>query len=204
MENSHKAFIATLVATTLLTAGVTRAADSQKVDQQKATAKQTSADKDFSKISADGSSAFRDLTLTRLAIFDGQIDAAKKYVEKADTALRKATTDETVFTKAEADLKPPTSKSEPATSAVNGAAPVNNKPADQMKMPIAWLPVDGQMLIDEDYTANPKKTTAVADANKSLKSGDRKGAMDKLKLADINIDFMITVVPLEQTIKSRT
>jgi hypothetical protein len=202
MENSHKALITTLVATTLLTAGVACAAGPQTVDQQKATAKETSADKDFSKISADGSSAFQDLILTRLAIFNGQIDAAKKYVEKADKAFDKARTDEAVFTKAEADFKPPTSKSEPATSAVNGAAPVNNKPADQMKIPIAWLPVDGQMLIEEDYTANPKKTAAVADANKSLKSGDRKGAMDKLKLAEINIDFMIAVVPLEQTIKS--
>ena len=40
-------------------------------------------------------------------------------------------------------------------------------------------------MIDEDYTADQTKSAAVADANKSLKKGDRKAAMDKLKLADM-------------------
>jgi len=71
-----------------------------------------------------------------------------------------------------------------------------------MKMPIAWVPVDGAITINEDYTANPAKTAAVSDANKSLKSGDRKGAIEKLKLADMNIDVTLAVIPLEQTIKS--
>jgi Protein of unknown function (DUF2924) len=55
----------------------------------------------------------------------------------ADTAFGKAKTDETVFTKAEADLKPPTSKD--ASAKVSGAAPADPKQAEQMKKPIAWL-----------------------------------------------------------------
>jgi len=90
----------------------------------------------------------------------------------------------------------------PASKNVSGAAPAGNKQADQMKMPIAWVPVDGAITINEDYTANPAKTAAVSDANKSLKSGDRKGAIEKLKLADMNIDVTLAVIPLEQTIKS--
>ena len=142
------------------------------------------------------------MTLTRLAIYDGRIDDAKKFVNEADTALGKARTDETVFTKAEADLKPPTSIAAPASKNVSGAAPADNKQGDQTKMPIVWLPVDGAITINEDYTASPAKTAAVSDANKSLKSGDRKGAMEKLKLADMNIDVTLAVIPLEQTIKS--
>jgi hypothetical protein len=71
--------------------------------------------------------------------------------------------------------------------------------ADQFKKPIAWIPVDGSITIDEDYSAIPAKKAAVADANKSLKNGDRKGAMEKLKLADINVDVTLAVMPLEQT-----
>jgi hypothetical protein len=184
-------------------------------DQQKSTPQQTAADKDFGKLSADGSRAFEDLTLTRLAIYDGRIADAKKYLNEADTALGKAKTDETVFTKAQADLKTPTSKDASANKNVSGAAPVTNVEGEKIpgasngmpaemtdqKKPIAWLPIDGAITINEDYTANPAKTAAVADANKSLKSGDRKSAMEKLKLADMKVDVTLAVIPLEQTIK---
>jgi hypothetical protein len=202
MAINKKAIIVALTTTTLLVAGVESAA-SQQTSASK-TPQQTSAGKDFGKLSADGSQAFQDLTLTRLAIFDGRADDAKKYIQRAETAFDKAKTDETVFTKAEADLKPPTGKSSPANQTV-GAAPPASKPTDsksaeQMKKPIAWLPVDGAISINEDYTANPAKKAAVAEANKSLKSGDRKAAVDKLKLADMNIDITLAVIPLEQTI----
>jgi hypothetical protein len=209
MTTNKQAFIATLLATTLLTAGATWAASPQTPDQQKATPQQAAVDKDFGKVSADGFRAFQDMTLTRLAIFDGRVDDAKKFVNEADTALGKAKTDDTVFTKAEADLKPPTSTAQPAsktiapaTNSLSGAAPAGDKPSDQMKKPIAWLPVDGAITINEDYTANPAKTAAVADANKSLKSGDRKAAMEKLKLSDLNVDVALAIIPLEQTITS--
>ena len=72
---------------------------------------------------------------------------------------------------------------------VTASAPADDKQADRMKKPISWLPVDGSITINEDYTAIPAKTAAVADANKSLESGDRKGAMEKLKLADMNVEI---------------
>jgi len=209
MTTNKQSLIATLLATTILTAGAAWAASPQTPDQQKATPQQSAADKDLGKVSADGFRAFQDMTLTRLAIFDGRVDDAKKFVNDADTSLGKAKSDDAVFTKAEADLKPPASTAKPAsktiapaTNSVSGAAPAGENQADQMKKPIAWLPVDGAMTINEDYSSNPAKTAAVADANKSLKSGDRKGAMEKLKLADLNVDVALAVVPLEQTISS--
>jgi hypothetical protein len=197
MVNNQKAFIAALTAATVLTAAPWAA------DQQKSTPQQISADKDFAKLSADGSRAFQDLMLTRIAIFDGRVDEAKEFVSNADAAFAKVRSDEAIFTKAEADLRPPTNKTAPINKSVTtGAAPADIKQADQMKKPIAWLPVDGMITIIEDYTANPAKTTAVADANKSLKSGDRKGAMEKLKLADMNVEVTLAVIPLERTISS--
>ena len=92
---------------------------------QKLTPQEKTVNKDFSKVSADGSGAFMDLTLTRLAVFDGRIDAAKKYIDKAEKALSKAKTDETRFLKDEANLN--AAKNTPmsnsgATSAVGGPA----------------------------------------------------------------------------------
>lgn len=72
---------------------------------QKPSPQEKAVNKDFSKVSADGSGAFMDLTLTRLAVFEGRIDAAKKYIDKADKALARAKTDEARFLKAEADFK---------------------------------------------------------------------------------------------------
>ena len=57
-------------------------------------------------------------------------------------------------------------------------------------------------MVDEDYTADSAKSAAVADANKSLKNGDRKGAMEKLKLAHLSIDVTLGVIPMKSTMAS--
>jgi len=124
MKNDRKAFIIALATTALLTAGVERAASQQTPAQQKSMPQQTSASKDFSKLSADGSKAFQDLTLARVAIFDGRTDDAKKYIQQAETAFDKAKTDEAVFTKAEADLKPPHQHHSQAIEQIARAMPV--------------------------------------------------------------------------------
>ena len=192
---------------------------------QQQTAQQQTAEKDFARLSKDGSRAFQDLALARLAIFDGRTDDAKKYVGEADTSFGKAKSDDTVFTKAEADLKSPlasnaTSGANTSTSdksAANGQAASTSKtaPNDQvsgqtadksggsstdMKTPVAWLPVDGELSITDDFSANPTKASAVADANKSLAKGDRQGALDKLRLADVDLGIVLAVVPVNQTI----
>ncbi len=193
MIHNKRALVAALMATTLLTAGGVWAASPQTPDR---TMKETPADKDFGKLSHEGSRAFQDLTSARIAIFDGRVEDAKKFVSEADKAFGKAKTDDTVFTKAEADLKSTHSQSYQATDTGRSASS-----ADAMKKPIAWLPVNGAITINEDYTADTTKTAAVADANKSLKSGDRKGALEKLKLAGMDVDITLAVVPVEQTIK---
>ena len=116
-----------------------------------------------------------------------------------------------MFTKAESELKAPAdSKTDAAADAKTDAkgteAKMDAKGADadaskaDMKTPIAWLPVDGEMSVNEDYTANPKKAAAVADANKSIAKGDSKGAVEKLKLADVDVDYVMAVVPLKKTL----
>ncbi len=216
MMNNRKAMIAALTTTALLIVSIDRAASqqtpgqkatpSQTEAQPKQTALETAAGKDFSKLSVDGSKAFLDLALARRAIFDGRIDDAKMDIQAAVTGFDKAKSDEAVFAKAESDLKPPAGKSSPAGQTVgaapSGKMPADNKPADQLKTPIAWLPVDGAIAISEDFAADATRKAAVADANKHLKNGDRNGAMEELKLADMIVDVTLGLLPLDQTITS--
>ena len=233
-----KTLVAVLTASTFLTAGAAFAQSptpaksttaestpskpmtAQPMTAQPMTAQQKTAEKDFGKLSKDGSRAFQDLALTRLAIFDGRTGEAKKFVGEADTAFGKAQSDDTVFTKAEGDLKSAQGVNEQGRSATSGtdqsasASNENNagtqsaanasesgSNAEDMKKPIKWLPVDGEITINDNFTANPTKAAAVADANKSLAKGDRKGALDKLKLADVDLDIVLAVVPVNQTVK---
>lgn len=155
-------------------------------------AKEAAIERDVGKLSADGARAYRDLRLARIAIFEAKPDEAGKYVAQAKTALDKAKTDEAVFTKAEADLKP--GKQTDAKSPPQAQA--DQKPETQ---PVAWLPVDGQLILANDFVATPEKSAAVADANKHVTKGDRKAAIERLKLADVDVNFTMAVVPLAKT-----
>ncbi|MCJ2077708.1 YfdX family protein [Methylobacterium sp. E-016] len=181
----------TLLAT-VFTASVALGGAAYAADQAATTAAshETAIQKDVGKLSADGAKGFRDLHLARIAIFDADPAQAKTLVHDAQAVLAKAKTDESVFTKAEADLKPP---------AAAKAMPAKGTGVGDMKQPVAWLPVDGQLLLDEDFVATPQKAAAVADANKNLEKGDRKGAAEKLKLAGVNVNFTMAVVPLAKT-----
>jgi hypothetical protein len=145
---------------------------------------QAAANTDFGKLSVQGAKAFRDLQLARLAIFNAEPANAKTLIADAKTAIGKAQNDDTVFVKAESELRAP-------EKSMRSSNPDTTR--------VAWLPVDGQMIVDENYIASPQKKAAIADADKSLKQGDRKGAADKLKLAGVNVDFTMAVVPLAKT-----
>ncbi|MCJ2087762.1 YfdX family protein, partial [Methylobacterium sp. E-005] len=50
------------------------------------------------------------------------------------------------------------------------------------------------------FVATPEKASAVTEANKNLAQGDQKGAMEKLKLAHVDVNFTMAVLPLNKTI----
>ncbi len=187
-----------LTASTALGSAVFAAGQPAAAPAAPMSAAQTSADHAAGKLSADGAQAFRDLHLARVAIFDADPTQAKSLIGKAQASLSKASTDETVFTKAEADLKPPASLSQTnaATAKTNTNGASNGTDKTQK---IAWLPVDGQLSLGEDFVATPEKAAAVADANKKLATGDQKGAVEKLKLADIDVSYTMAVMPLAKT-----
>lgn len=215
---TRKSLVAALTITTMLAGGVAFAADEGAAPGSPEQAKLSG---DIGKLSKDGATAYQDVALARLAIFDGRTADAKTFVKEADAAFDRAKTDRTIFVKAEADLKAPDQKGADQASAdkpmaangasasetpgaeKSGAKTSGTTPADMaadMKTPVKWLPVDGEVLLNEDFTAHPEKAAAVKEANKSLAQGDKKAAMDKLKLADVDVDYVVAVVPLKTTL----
>ncbi len=153
-------------------------------------AAQQSADRDFGHVSQDGAKAFADIDLARLDIFDGKTDKARQDVQQAEAMLARAKSDDTVFTKAESELKVPAGTTQ--------RGPANATPSTTKT---AWLPVGGFMTIDEDYTADKTKSDSVAKADAQMKQGDTKQAMETLKLNDVDVSFVEQVAPLDATLK---
>jgi len=190
--------LAALCATTMLTSGAAWAANpapAAPVQEANATSQQATADKDLGKFSADGAAAFANIMFTRRAIFEGRTDDAKKYVALAESGFNKAKSDDTVYTKAEAALKPPAGNVDAEKPATEATTPPPDKGA-----PIAWVPVDESISIAEDITGNATKTAAVGDANQSLQTGDRDAAMKKLKVAGIEVAIVLALMPVETTL----
>jgi hypothetical protein len=193
----RKSTAAALLLTTLL--GGTAFAAEQAAQHNAA---QTRAiDQDVGKLSKDGAQGFRDLQLTRLAIFEANPAQAKDMIAKAQAAFAKAKTDDALFNKAEADLRTPgTPASDKATAQ---AKPADTKPAAKeqvAKEQVAWVPVDAQLTLGDDFVATPEKASAGTEANKNLAHGDQKGALEKLKLAHVDVNFTMAVLPLDKTI----
>ncbi|MCQ8240859.1 YfdX family protein [Rhizosaccharibacter radicis] len=151
---------------------------------------QAAANEDFGLLSRQGSTAFRDIRLTRIAIFNGQIGQAQRYLGDASTALQKARADASAYTKAESDLTPP-----PGVEQRKGGN-------EESSGPVRWLPVDGALAVDENFAASPDKKAGMAKADTQLKSGDRKGALETLRLAGVDVTFDLEVVPIEKTIEA--
>jgi YfdX protein len=199
MAKTRNAFLAVLGATTILATGAVWAADTAPMKEANATPQQA-ASKDLARFSADGAAAYENMLQTRRALYEGRTDDAKKFVALADAGFNKAKTDDTVYTKAEADLKAPTPKGGGAkTSPSADATP--DAPTAMEKKPIAWVPIDGSITVMEDITGDAPKTAAVADANASLQKGDRDAAVQKLKVAGIEVAIVLAVMPIDTTIE---
>jgi hypothetical protein len=189
----NKSIVLALVAATAL-GGAAFAAEQAAAPHE--TPVQKAADVDAGKLSKDGAQAFRDLQLTRLAIFEANPTQAKDMIAKAQAAFAKAKTDDTVFMKAEADLKTPADMAGHKGMAQSATATDAKPSKDQ----VAWVPVDAQLTLGDDFVATPAKASAVTEANKTLAQGDQKGAIEKLKLAHVDVNFTMAVLPLDKTI----
>lgn len=148
------------------------------------------ATQDFGRLSVDGGTALEDIGLARQAIFDGDLEAASRLIADAAQALERAGVDNTAFQKAETELQPARTKTSHPTHTASASS-----------APVAWLPVDGELVLDEAIEPSLEKTAAVAAANRHLRAGNAARASDVLKVSGIEADYIIAAAPLEQTRK---
>ncbi|MEX6505561.1 YfdX family protein [Jiella sp. M17.18] len=158
--------------------------------------------RDYTRLSRSGFNAFHDIRLARLAIFDGQAKRAEHFVSSAEASWQKAENDRTSFMKAVSDIHAPQNQGNQNNASAdmkgqNGTQSAKNG-ADNSK-PIKWVPIDAEVNLAKGYLVTPQNSKAVAKANQSMRNGDRKGAMDSLKLAGIDVNYTMALAPVNQT-----
>ena len=141
-------------------------------------------DKAFIKFSDAGNTAIQDIRAARFAIFNGQTSAASALIEGAIVATTKAKSDAPEFART-------TSKS------VDGKE-VSSSSAEREAMSV---PVDGQLLVSDDFVMTPEKKAHIDKANTHLKNGERSKAIEELKLADIDVGYSVVWMPMTSALK---
>lgn len=63
----------------------------------------------------------------------------------------------------------------------------------------SWIPIDGQLVVADNFVATPEKTQHIATGNQKLKEGKTDEAMKELKLADVDVGFTRVLMPLGET-----
>lgn len=124
------------------------------------------------KIAKIGNEAMQDVQLARVSLFNGDTKSAKKLLSDAQQKINDDKTDWSKFIKQ--DKKTP----------VDG----DN-----------YIVINASMSIYEDYQTSDEKTKAIKNANEKLKKGDKKGAIETLKLAGITVVENEVLMPLKQT-----
>lgn len=127
------------------------------------------------KISEQGFTAVQDVRLARLAIFQGVPDHAVKLTDTAAKLLKDDSADWKQFAK--------TNKN---------AALIGDQ----------YIAIDGTVGISENFIGTPEKEAAIKSANEKLSKGDKKGAIEILRLADIAVTQKLYLLPLKHVQKT--
>lgn len=128
-------------------------------------------------VATQGANAMRDIQFARLALFQGHPDNAKKLTDEAASLLADDSIDWSKFLKN--NLRP--------------------KIKDDQ-----YVMIDANVSLSEDYIASPEKDNAIKAANQKLAKGDKKGAVETLRLAGIDVIENQYLMPLKKTQKAVT
>ncbi|MHB8884453.1 MAG: YfdX family protein [Methylovirgula sp.] len=128
------------------------------------------------KFSQDGNAALRDIEAARLAIFTSDPKIAIDLIKNAQAEIAKAE-------KAEASMS-------------TGAAGAQGAPAK-----MAMIPVDGQLVVTDDFVPTKEKQAHIANANKNIGNGDHKQALKELHLGEIEIIYNRLWMPVARAEK---
>jgi len=128
------------------------------------------AEHDMDKVSDDAMLAMRNIHNARLAIFNGDPEDAQTYIDAAVTRINATSKDAAKYA---VDTKQKT------------------KPND------TYVPYDETLIVDDNYVGTEKKAKHIANADKHLHHGDKKAAIEELKLADIDVSIDMSLLPVK-------
>ena len=124
------------------------------------------------KMEQRGINIMRDIQYARLTLFSGDTEGAVKLINDANKLL---TSEDTTW------------------------AQLVRKDKKTPQEGDVYVIINSQLTLAEDFTATPEKQKVIDEANKKLDKGDKKGAIEKLQLAGINISETQWLMPLKQT-----
>jgi hypothetical protein len=149
-----------------------------------APAKPDAAAQDIMKFSQDGNNAMREIAAARVAIFNGEPKLASDMITKAKTSVAKAELEAPTFT-----VK--------TTTSVEGQKLGTKSETDKAQM----VPVDGQVVLADDFVPTPEKVAHISKANEHFKNGKHKEALEELRLGEVEVMYNRVWMPLASTYK---
>jgi len=146
------------------------------------TAKANAEERDVMKLSQDGFQAMHSVRAARLAIFDGNPQAARDLLAAAKTSLQAASKEAPVFM---VDVK----------TGMNGKIVADATSVDKADV----VPIDGQIVLADSFIDTPAKKAHIDKADQQIAAGRKKDAIDELKLAEVDASFSRVLMPLQAT-----
>ncbi|OVZ87012.1 YfdX family protein [Yersinia alsatica] len=137
-----------------------------------ATEKQTQQSVAAERISEQGLYAMRNIQVARLALFHGDPEKAKELTNEASALLADDSTEWEKFAK---------------------SGKKTNLSDDQ------YIVINATIGISESYIATPEKKAAIKIANEKMAKGDKKGALEELRLIGVGVMENQYLMPLKQT-----
>ncbi len=127
------------------------------------------AQEDFVKVSKDTLTSMRDVHGARLAIFNGDPERARTYVDAAVTRMGGAVKDAKKFA---LDIKAP-------------------------KAEDSYVPFDANLTVLNAFEPSAEQSVQIARANARLHKGRKREAVEALKLAEIDVAVTTSMVPVK-------
>lgn len=132
--------------------------------------------------SEDGGRAIREIGAARVAIFNGDTKLASELIIRAKASVAKAEQEAPTF-------KVQTEESGKAAGAANETVKAQ------------MVPVDGDLVLAEDFVPTPDKRARIEKANEHFKNGNAKDALEELRLGDIAVMYTRAWMPLAAAAK---
>jgi hypothetical protein len=134
--------------------------------------------------SQDGSRAIRQIGLARVAIFNGDPKLASDLIAKAKASVAKAEQEAPTFMVKVSDV-------------ANGKVVDTKSETGKAQM----VPVDGDLVLAEDFVPTPEKRARIDKANEHFRNGRAKEALEELRLGDISVMYTRAWMPLASATK---